>query len=486
MESASEARSRCRRARRAAHPRPRRVRGPLRGASPGQGTFGNTSRQRVRARTRRLLTEPMLASILERVLGFPKDADFPQLGRAASSPTSRRSTSSRTRSCSTRRGPTRTSQPMRRRSAAISTSGRSDYGVLFNLRDSGSIRAARRPRSALSFPLLPLWQWRAGRRSLPDRVDAFARSARRFHRTLWTEEQDRPRPAAAVVGGGWPPARREVDVEFLVERLRALATRSPTTRGAASELDAFLALTRARRRRLLEELRQLAHDIEPGDRPAGLPPALESWRRARVAERVWRQYLLRVAYLALTRILLYRAWEDVGSSTSISTTAASTTPTSAWRERRRRPRWAFIASAPSVPRLSAAKQLRVVPPSRACARRGALPPRRRFRSEARAGRARRPLRLLRRRDRPRSLGQFFTPRTSSASCLTARFHRPERSLPDRGRRAQAAAGPRLRDRLGRIPRGGSPSRDRRRRDRPGRPEGLGRGAGRDLDGLLRR
>ena len=29
-------------------------------------------------------------------------------------------------------------------------------------------------------------------------------------------------------------------------------------------------------------------------------------------ERVWRQYLLRVAYLALTRILLYRSWEDVG------------------------------------------------------------------------------------------------------------------------------------------------------------------------------
>ena len=28
-------------------------------------------------------------------------------------------------------------------------------------------------------------------------------------------------------------------------------------------------------------------------------------------ERAWRQYLLRVAYLALTRILLYRAWEDV-------------------------------------------------------------------------------------------------------------------------------------------------------------------------------
>ena len=44
--------------------------------------------------------------------------------------------------------------------------------------------------------------------------------------------------------------------------------------------------------------------------------------------RVWRQYLLRVSQLALARIVLYRSWEDVGSSTATSTTAASS-----WYER---------------------------------------------------------------------------------------------------------------------------------------------------------
>src|SRR2546430_17567960 len=61
-----------------------------------------------------------------------------------------------------------------------------------------------------------------------------------------------------------------------------------------------------------EELRLLALDIAPGTDLDQLPQDIAGWRKTEgVAARVWRQYLLRVAYLALTRILLYRAWEDV-------------------------------------------------------------------------------------------------------------------------------------------------------------------------------
>ncbi len=61
----------------------------------------------------------------------------------------------------------------------------------------------------------------------------------------------------------------------------------------------------------------LALDIAPGTDLAGLPDTVATWRNASgLPQRVWRQYLLRVAYLSLTRILLYRAWEDVQFVTS--------------------------------------------------------------------------------------------------------------------------------------------------------------------------
>src|SRR5207253_1216884 len=64
--------------------------------------------------------------------------------------------------------------------------------------------------------------------------------------------------------------------------------------------------------RLQDELLLLARDLQPGVDFATLPVQPLGWQTASgLGQRVWRQYLLRVSYLALTRIMLYRSWEDV-------------------------------------------------------------------------------------------------------------------------------------------------------------------------------
>jgi hypothetical protein len=61
----------------------------------------------------------------------------------------------------------------------------------------------------------------------------------------------------------------------------------------------------------------LALDIAPGTDLESLPKTVAGWRTEEgLPRRAWQQYVLRVAYLALTRIMLYRAWEDVEFVTS--------------------------------------------------------------------------------------------------------------------------------------------------------------------------
>lgn len=53
-------------------------------------------------------------------------------------------------------------------------------------------------------------------------------------------------------------------------------------------------------------------DLAPGTDLGALPNTVEGYRDdTALAGRAWRQYLLRVSQLALTRVLLYRSWEDV-------------------------------------------------------------------------------------------------------------------------------------------------------------------------------
>lgn len=263
------------------------------------------------------LTEPILAELLERVLDFPKDAYFPQLSRSGLKPDFTPvdlvahpfvlDAKSSTQKLAAH-------EPQIRR---YMDQRRLDYGVVFNLRE---LRVYQRDRSgfekALSFQLLPLWQIARGEAIPSVEIERFERFCDRFGHKSLEEAQKIVRIRRAP---RWADLERSgeelaVDIEHLVDRLRDLSRMLADDASARHEdLDALLALNPARERGLLDELRLLALDIAPGTKPDDLPAGVEGFRAGDgVAGRAWRQYLLRVAQLALIRILLYRSWEDAG------------------------------------------------------------------------------------------------------------------------------------------------------------------------------
>ncbi|MDQ3671811.1 MAG: SAM-dependent methyltransferase, partial [Actinomycetota bacterium] len=106
----------------------------------------------------------------------------------------------------------------------------------------------------------------------------------------------------------------EIDVDHLVENLRDLSrVLSEDAAAQADELATYLGLHPGREQAMLGELEALAQDLSPGVTGSSLPGEVAGYVGAvlGLAARVWRQYLLRVAQLALARIMLYRSWEDV-------------------------------------------------------------------------------------------------------------------------------------------------------------------------------
>jgi hypothetical protein len=264
------------------------------------------------------LTEPALATILENVLGFPRDAYFPQLGKGGLKPDFTPIdliAHSYVFDAKASDQLLAAHEPQIRR---YMTQRSLEYGVLFNLRELKVYRRGVHGHDkALSFPLLPLWKVARGEMlpSAPE-VDAFLGFVERFtYRELDVPQKidfvRQQQPWAIRLAADDAP---EVDVEFLVERLRLLSRELADDAAAqGGSLDAFLAVNPGRRKRLIDELHLLALDLDPGHDLAELPNDISSWREADgLAARVWRQYLLRVSYLSLARILLYRAWEDVG------------------------------------------------------------------------------------------------------------------------------------------------------------------------------
>jgi hypothetical protein len=264
-----------------------------------------------------ILVEPVLAMILERVLGFPTGGYFPQLGKGGLKPDFTPTdliahpfvldAKSSDQNLAAH-------EPQIRRYIVQRAL---DYGVLFNL---GEFRVYRRVGKGhdpeLSFSVLRLWEVARGEALPSDDVEAFERFCDRFsYREMGTAEKvdwiRRQQPWPIRLAGD---EQVEVDVEFLVQRLRDLSVELSQDAAAEVErLDAFVKLNPDRERKVLGELRQLALDVEPGADLKQLPTNLRGWRSSDegLPARVWRQYLLRVAYLALARILLYRAWEDV-------------------------------------------------------------------------------------------------------------------------------------------------------------------------------
>lgn len=263
-----------------------------------------------------VLTEPILGAIIERVLGFPRDAYFQQLGKAGKKPDFTPHDLIAhpfvldAKSSEENLG---AHEPQIR---GYMEQRKLDYGILFNLREARVYRRGRSGHDAgLSFPVLALWQFARGE-ALPvgelERFEAFC--ARFAHQQLTLAQKiahvaTRESWASRLAAGEAP----DVDVEFLVERLRLLSRELADDAGAQTDLlDGFVRLNPSRERRLLQELGLLALDIAPGADLENLPRTISAWRTGEgLPARVWRQYLLRVAYLAVTRIVLYRAWEDV-------------------------------------------------------------------------------------------------------------------------------------------------------------------------------
>jgi len=265
-----------------------------------------------------ILTEPLLREVLQRLLGFPPDGYFEQLSRLGGKPdftpvdlVAHRfvldAKSSAQRDLDAHEPQIRGYIDQRRL----------DYGVLFNLRE---VRVYRRgeqgPVAEMSFAVPPLWQVARGEALPTSEVERLERFHEVFrHRTLDREAKvDRIRraPAWADLAAAGDPLR--VDIDYLVDLLRRLSrdlADDATARQTA--LDRHLALNPGREEVLVAELRTLALDLAPGTNPEELPSSVENFRAGiGLPGRVWSQYLLRVAQLALTRILLYRSWEDTG------------------------------------------------------------------------------------------------------------------------------------------------------------------------------
>jgi len=281
----------------------------------GVATFGDYMTSTGKAADEETLTEPLLASLLEDVLGFGKGDYFPQRGKSGLKPDFTPTDLVTHRFVLDAKGSSESLSAHVAQIRRYVEQRALRYGVLFNGKQvrvypSGSTTFDR----SLSFDLLPLWHAARGEQLPvgPD-FDAFAAFLGSFsHRALSTAEKiERIRREES-----WTERLGDavVDVDFLVEQLRQLAADLSRDAGAhLPDLNAYVEMSSERAERLNDELRLLALDIEPGVDIDSLPTTVEAWSSGTgTVERVWRQYLLRVAYLSVTRILLYRAWEDVG------------------------------------------------------------------------------------------------------------------------------------------------------------------------------
>ena len=263
-----------------------------------------------------LLTEEILQEIIERVLGFPPDAYFPQLSKSGLKPDFTPmdliahpfvldAKSSRHRLVD--------HEPQIR---TYIDQRHLDFGVLFNLAELRVYRRAGEGHdSSLSFSLLPLWRLARGEVQPGPDFEAFERflalfSHKRVDRSAKIEAI---REAAPWEERGKGDELR-VDVDLLVEQLRRLSRLlAEDAENQPEAMDTHLKLNPGFDERLLGELAAIAQDIRPSTDEKSLPSSVAGYRTGdRFEKRVWRQYSLRVAQLTLARILLYRAWEDAG------------------------------------------------------------------------------------------------------------------------------------------------------------------------------
>ena len=231
------------------------------------------------------LTETVLAELLTRLLGFPIDEYVPQLGKSGLKPdfTPRdliahsfvldAKASDQTLGAH---------EPQIRR---YITQRALDFGVLFNLRELRVFRSTEKGfDSSLSFSLLPLWQLAHGEALPGPEYEAFVAFCRRFaYRELDLAAKIKnvreQKPWAVRLAS----EQLEVDVEYLVDQLRVLASNlSDDASAQTEELEKWLTLNPGRRQKLLDELKLLANDLSPGIKLDELPSDALAWRDFRL------------------------------------------------------------------------------------------------------------------------------------------------------------------------------------------------------------
>ncbi len=245
----------------------------------GVATFGEYVRSTGKIADEETLTEPLLASLLEDVLGFGKGDYFPQRGKSGLKPDFTPTDLVTHRFVLDAKGSSESLSAHVLQIRRYVDQRALRYGVLFNGKQvrvypSGSSAFDR----SLSFDLLPLWRSARGEQLPigPD-FDAFATFLGSFsHRTLSTGEKiERIRREES-----WTERLGDamVDVEFLVEQLRQLAADLARDAGAhLPDLTAYVEMSSERTGRLNDELRLLALDIEPGIDIDALPTTIEAW-----------------------------------------------------------------------------------------------------------------------------------------------------------------------------------------------------------------
>ncbi len=263
-----------------------------------------------------LLTEPILAAIIERVLGFPLDAYFPQLGRSGLKPDFTPidlvahpfvlDAKSSLQDLGAHEDQIRSYIDQRRL----------DYGVLFNLRELRVYRRTQRGHDPeLSFDVRRLWQVAHGEALDLDEVSRFVRFCGLFgHRSMDLQQKIQRVADAQPWRERGAGEALQIDLDFLVRQLRALSrVLADDAEVQRERLLADIELNPDHERRLRLELETLAREIEPKVDVDSLPGMVAAYQDAGgVARRAWSQYLMRVSQLTLTRILLYRSWEDAG------------------------------------------------------------------------------------------------------------------------------------------------------------------------------
>ncbi|MGI8845941.1 MAG: HsdM family class I SAM-dependent methyltransferase, partial [Thermoleophilaceae bacterium] len=264
-----------------------------------------------------VLTEPLFADLLEDLLGFPHDSYFPQLGRSGLKPDFTPHDLVAHRFVLDAKSSTQDLAAHEQQIRAYIDQRQLDYGVLFNLREIRVYRRGERGHvPELSVPILPLWETAHGQAmsdaSAEAALEAFVELF--SYRTMGLGEKIQEiRQARSWSQREGPGKAIEIDLDFLVDRLHDLSRALQAD--AASQFDSLrrqLAISEGREPAMLGELQLLALDLAPGTDLGDLPATVEGYRDDDgLAGRAWRQYLLRVSQLALTRVLLYRSWEDV-------------------------------------------------------------------------------------------------------------------------------------------------------------------------------